>query len=112
MEYIEMFRMLQGSQTQFQKYILEIFADLSKLFKGGREWDLSIVERSCRVCECIIPQEEKFLSSMNTGKFICMTCFNDRLKRNLTEEHIKNIKDEIKIEDKIEWITRAHFVNN
>jgi hypothetical protein len=31
-----------------------------------------------------------------------MTCFNDRLKRNLTEEHIKNIREELKIEDKNE----------
>tara|TARA_R100000963_G_scaffold35039_1_gene31257 strand:- start:3116 stop:3232 length:117 start_codon:yes stop_codon:yes gene_type:complete len=36
---------------------------------------------------------------MNTGKFICMTCFNDRLKRNLTEEHITRVKEEIKIKE-------------
>ena len=37
MEYNEMFRLREGSHTQFQKYILETFADLSYMLEGVRE---------------------------------------------------------------------------
>ena len=61
---------------------METLSDLSQMletdFLGG---SMSILEpRTCRVCNEGIAEGDKALQSVFTGKWICMKCFNGKLK--------------------------------
>ena len=54
-------------------------------------------DKTCRVCECVIPKEENCLQSIYyPNRVICMTCFTDRLKRNVSDDNIAYVRKELK----------------